>query len=137
MSSSQLSTNPDFLRLKKELQALKDASDTQIKELTKQVKELEGVDRKRDAFGEFQFKDVIFNGTAHADTEISHDLRPATPDGIRIIPVTWEFLTLPVDPPYIYRNMASNARPWGEGYIILRCNLASAAVRMLLISESR
>lgn len=123
--------------LDREFQRWREETDTRLRELSNEIQALQNVDKIKDAFGGFQFKDVIFNGTAHADTEITHDLNAAVPEDVRAIPVSWEFLTLPVDPPYIYRNAAANARPWGDGYIILRCNIASAVVRMLLTTEAR
>lgn len=137
-SISRSSINTGGLEsFQREFEVYKEATDTKIKELLHKVKDLESIDTRRDAFGRFQFKDVIFNGTAHADTEITHDLNPADPDDVRYIPVGFDFLTLPVDPPYIYKNGAANARSWGAGYIILRCNIASAVVRMLLVTEAR
>lgn len=127
----------EFAQFRKEFEDYKLASETRVKEQLKRIQELEQLSKLRDAFGEFQFKDVIFNTVAGADTEITHNLSPADPELVRAIPVMWEFITIPVDPPYIYRPGQSNRRPWGPGYIILRCNIASAVVRMLLVTESR
>lgn len=134
---SQLSNRDrEFQKLQADFQAFKEEADTRIKEQLNQIQDLEQTAKLRDAFGQFQFKNVTFNGTAHGDTEITHDLSPADPETVRFIPVMWEFLTLPVDPPYIYRPGAANRKSWGDGYIILRCNIASAVVRMLLCTES-
>lgn len=127
----------DLSKLQAEFEAYRQATDTAVKGQLQRIKELELITKVRDAFGQFEFKDVVFNATAGADTEISHSLDAADPEKVRFIPVMWEFLTLPADPPYIYRSGAANRRPWGAGYIILRCNVASAVVRMLLHTESR
>lgn len=126
----------DVSQLQKQFDEFKEASETQVKELLTRIKELELGTKRREAFGDFQFKDVVFNATAGADTEISHDLPAANPESVRAFPVMWEFITTPVEPPYIYRSGVGSRRPWGPGYIILRCNIASAVVRMLLITES-
>ena len=88
-------------------------------------------------FGQYEFVDVTFNSTAHGDTEIKHSLVVSNPEAVRVIPVEWSFASTPVDPPYVWKNSASTRRAWGAGYIILRCNLASAQARLLLITESQ
>lgn len=108
----------------------------QVQGLQTRVSGLEGLLQRQVPFGEYEFVEVTFNSTANGDTEVKHSLRTSDPEAIRVIPVEWQFASTPVDPPYVWRNIASTARPWGEGYIILRCNLASAKARLLLITES-
>lgn len=84
---------------------------------------------------QFEYVDVTFNGTAHGDTEIRHSLSVKDPEQVRVIPVEWRFPSLPVDTPFVYKDTSSSRRPWGLGYLILRCNLANAQARLLLITE--
>jgi hypothetical protein len=88
-------------------------------------------------FGQYEFVDVTFNSTANGDTEVKHSLVISDPEAVRVIPVTWSFASTPLESPYIWRNSASTRRPWGQGYIILRCNLASAQARILLVAEAQ
>jgi GH25 family lysozyme M1 (1,4-beta-N-acetylmuramidase) len=99
--------------------------------------ELQGALNRGLPFGQYEFVDVTFNSTAHGDTEVKHSLILSDPEAVRVIPVEWKFASTPVDPPYIWRNSASTRRPWGTGYIILRCNLSSAQGRLLLIAEAQ
>jgi hypothetical protein len=136
-SSRPSGREDDLKKLRLEFEEYKGTNETQVREHLNRIRELELIARIRDSFGQFEYKDVVFNGTAGSDTEISHSLDAADPEKVRAIPVMWEFITTPVEPPYIYRSGASNRRPWGPGYIILRCNVANAVVRMLLHTESR
>lgn len=88
-------------------------------------------------FGQYEFVDVTFNSTANGDTEIKHSLVGSDPEAIRAVAIEWQFTTTPVESPYIWRNIASTRRPWGTGYIILKCNLASARARLLLFTEAQ
>jgi hypothetical protein len=84
---------------------------------------------------QFQYVDVTFNSTAHGDTEIRHSLSLRDPEQVRAIPVEWRFPSLPVEAPCIYKDTSASRRPWGQGYLILRCNLAGAQARLLLLTE--
>lgn len=84
---------------------------------------------------QFEYVDVTFNGTSHGDTEIRHALSVKNPEEVRAIPVEWRCPSLPLESPFIYKDTSASRRPWGVGYIILRCNVASAQARLLLIVE--
>lgn len=87
-------------------------------------------------FGRYEFKDVTFNSTAAADTEITHTLTSGAPNDIHWLVTEWKFLTAPGDPPYVYRSTSPGSREWRNGVIVLRCNVASAQARLLLFTEA-
>jgi hypothetical protein len=106
-------------------------------EFTAAIRELSGAINRGVPFGQYEFVDVTFNSTANGDTEVKHSLILGDPEAVRIIPVSWNFSSTPADPPYVWRNIASTRRPWGEGYVILKCNIASAQARLLLVVEAQ
>lgn len=97
---------------------------------------MEGIVRNGLPFGRYEFKDVVFNATAAADTEITHSLTSGAPNDVHWVVTEWRFLSAPADPPYVYRSTAANAREWRSGVIVLRCNVASAQARLLLYTEA-
>jgi hypothetical protein len=125
-------TNPNevIAALQQQLNALQST-------VTGQFEAMDGTLRRGTAFGQYQFVDVTFSSTSHGDTVIRHDLILSDPEAVRVIPVEWGFASTPVDPPYVYRNTASTRRAWGRNHIILKCNLASAQARLLLVVEAR
>lgn len=85
---------------------------------------------------QFEYVDVTFNGTAHGDTEIRHSLTNIKdPDQVRVIPVEWRFSSLPLESPVIYRDVSATRKAWGPSYIVVRCNVASAQARLMLMVE--
>lgn len=132
-STSRLSDRPDPEKAKLEAR-LTDFKE-RIEKVGAGLADVEAAVRRGVGFGQYQYVDVTFNATAHKDTEIRHALLVRDPYSVRFVPVSWAFDSAPADPPYIYRNSAVGARPWGNDLIILRSNRGSLAVRLLLFTE--
>lgn len=81
---------------------------------------------------QFEYVTVTFNATANADTTIVHTLRPPTPDDVDYEVVRWNFGSAPATTPVLYVDSSGSKRAWGDGYIVLRCNIASASVTLRL-----
>jgi len=85
---------------------------------------------------QYEYVDVTFNATANGDTEIRHSMTGIRdPEQVRAIPVEWRFPSLPLDAVFIYKDTSATRKLWGAGYIILRCNVASAQARLMLFVE--
>lgn len=77
----------------------------------------------------FEFVDVTFGDTANSDVEVATVLRPPNPEGI-------DYYVVRADRPCsIYNDHSVDRRPWGRGYITVRCDVAGATVRLLLIEK--
>ena len=81
---------------------------------------------------QYEYVDVTFNAIANGNTDIRHSLSPAAPDEIDYIVVGWRFASAPAAAPVIYRATEGTRRAAGTGYIVLRCNVASASCTLLL-----
>jgi hypothetical protein len=81
---------------------------------------------------QFEYVDVTFNATANANTDIRHSLSPTNPDEVDYVVVGWRFASAPATTPVIYRDTSATRRAAGTGYIVLRCNVASATATLLL-----
>lgn len=92
----------------------------------------ETVTRRGQPFAQYQYIDVEFNSTADANTEIRHALTAPDPEDIDFQVVRWNFSSAPATAPVVYRDSAANRRVWSDGYIVLRCNTASASCTLLL-----
>lgn len=88
------------------------------------------------SFGQYEYVDVTFNATANVDTVIPHNLILSDVDVVRWIPVSWGFTSAPATVPIVYQDTSSSKRAWGANHVILRCNVASATVRLLLFVEA-
>lgn len=75
-----------------------------------------------------QYVTVRFT-TADTDLDISHSLKGKDPEAVAYHVVRAD------RPCNVYQDLSSSRRPWGTGFIILRCSTANATVRILLISE--
>ncbi len=84
------------------------------------------------AFTQYQYVDVVFNATANADTDIVHTLKPPTVDSLDWEVVGVNFAAAPAAAPVIYRDTSATRRPWGNGYLVLRSNVASLSVTLRL-----
>lgn len=76
-------------------------------------------------FAQHQLVDVTF-GEAYADTEIRHTLQPPTPEHILY------YVMDQAQSATIYRDMSGSRKPWRDGVITLRSNVANARVKLLL-----
>lgn len=100
-----------------------------------------GQDAQANAFraqvsaAEFEHQTVTFNSTAHADTEIKHNLRPKDPETVRYVVTGWELPSRPIESPFVYKDTSPQRRPWASGVITLRCNIGGAQARLLLFTE--
>jgi hypothetical protein len=77
-------------------------------------------------FAEWEEVDVTFSATANADTIIKHTLTPASVEAINYLPIRKGQAA------DVYHDTSGTRKPWQNGYIILRCTVASAKVRLLL-----
>lgn len=73
----------------------------------------------------FEYVDVTFAG-ADTDYDIPHKLTPPTLESIDYQVVR---KSQACD---VYNDMSGTRRPWGIGYITLRCTVANAVVTLLL-----
>ena len=87
-------------------------------------------------YGSFEYVDVVFNATANVDTDIRHSLSPDNPEEIDWEVVQWRFASAPAGGVIVYKHTGAGRRPWGEGYITLRCNIASARATLRLSVRS-
>lgn len=88
--------------------------------------------------GRYEYVDVTF-AAANVETIIPHTrLTPPTPDDVRWLDIkpTSVYSGGSHLAPLIYRNgNPTNPMPWGDGYIVLMCNLANYTTRLLLFVE--
>jgi hypothetical protein len=77
-------------------------------------------------FAEWEEVDVTFSSTANADTFIRHTLTPATPEAVNYI------IVRKGQAAHVYHDISGTRKPWQLNYIILRSDVASAKVRLLL-----
>ncbi len=79
-------------------------------------------------YGRVQFVDVQFT-LANTDTPITHALSPATSDDVRYEVVRKDRAC------DVYEDFSPNRRAWTPTLIYLRCDTASARVRLKLFTE--
>lgn len=80
-------------------------------------------------WSQWQIVDVTFNATANADTSVLHDLSPVDPEAINYI------VLRKGQAADVYHDTSGTRKKWGQGYILLRSNVASAKVTLLLTVE--
>lgn len=73
----------------------------------------------------FEYVDVTFAG-ANTDYDVVHHLSPPIPESIDYQVVR---KSQACD---VYNDTSGTRRPWGSGYITLRCTVANAVVTLLL-----
>lgn len=83
-------------------------------------------------FDQFQYLDVTFNSVANGNTDIAHNLNPPTVDDIDVQVVRWKFAAAPAAAPVIYYDTSATRKAWGNGYLVVKCNVASAVATLLL-----
>lgn len=106
---------------------------------------------KQSPFGQYEYVDVYFSG-ANIDTVIPYTrLRPESPEDVRWMDIKQGGLTnttASLSPtfrgsssqssvPIVYRAVNTNAKAFGQGYIVLRCTLGEYNTRLLLFVERR
>lgn len=91
--------------------------------------------RKRSPYAQCQFVDVTFNTTANLDTDIVHDLVTDDPYAVKWQVMQVKLASAPAVAPVIYEDTAATRRSWGNGYVVLRCNVGSVVARLLLYLE--
>lgn len=75
----------------------------------------------------YQYVDVLFSAS-DTDTDVATTLTPIDSEAI-------DYYQVRADRPcQVYSDHSSTRRPWGKGYVILRCSEA-AQVRVLLIER--
>lgn len=87
--------------------------------------------RQRWPSAQWETMDVTFPSTPDTDLTIVHTLRPQTPDSINYLPVRLGQAAS------VYHDTSASRLAWGTGFIRLRCNVASAKVRLLLWVEEQ
>lgn len=94
-----------------------------------QTQKLRDTERtKRGPFAAFTFVDVTF-GSANTDYIIEHTLVTPDPEVIRWWVVKNDTAGV------VYRDAGTPPRSWGDGYVVLKCSVANANVRLLLFVE--
>lgn len=83
-------------------------------------------------FGQFQYVDVTFPGTADTDLSIPHELTLDATDRVRWFVVSTRAAAVPT-PFTIYEDNSTTRRAWGKRNIILRCTQPSVTVTLLLV----
>ena len=83
---------------------------------------------KRSPFAKFAYVDVTF-GTANTDYIVTHTLATPDPEELRWWVVKNDTAGV------VYRDAGTPPRSWGEGYVVLKCSVANANVRLLLFVE--
>lgn len=76
-------------------------------------------------YGQYEVVDVVF-GDAYVDTEVLHHLNPATPEHIDYQVIRRGQAGV------VYHDMSATRKPWRDGAITLRSNIAGARVTLLL-----
>ena|SRR5687767_15617880 len=103
----------------------------------KDVRRLEQMINQRSSVGQWEYVEVVFNSVANNDTIITHKLRPVDHEDVDFEVMGWEFASAPATAPVAYRDIGAARKAWGAGYIVLRCNVASARVTLrLTVRES-
>lgn len=94
-------------------------------------------------FGQYEYVDVTFQ-RENTDTIIPYTrLVVDDPEEIRYLDIRQEArlyygadeYDLPPTIPTIYRLQNKARKPWGPGYIVLRCNVPTYTTRLLLFTE--
>lgn len=79
-------------------------------------------------FIKYEFVEVTF-GSANTDKDIRTTLRVANPDDLNYQLVKADRACA------IYNDQSSTRKAWQDGYVILRCSVASANCRILLTAK--
>lgn len=108
------------------------ASDIDIKALKQEIALLRGI-----PLAQYQYVDVTFNSVADTDTDISHTLKVTDPEEVDWEVVRWSFSSAPGGGVIVYKDSSATRRPWGVGYITLRCNIDSAQATLRLSARRR
>ncbi len=112
------------------LNVVKTAEGNENQYLLQQIlNRLEEQVEKRSPFARSEYVDVTFSLGADTDTDVPTTLTPTDPDAIRYVVVKADRAC------DIYQDLTATRKAWQPGYIILRCNTASAVVRLLLFTE--
>jgi hypothetical protein len=98
---------------------------------SREVRDLE----RGSPFSQYQYVEVTFNSTANANTEVAHTLKPESYEDVDFQVVGIEQASAPATVPVIYKDSSSTRRPWGNGYIVLRANVASLRATLLLTTR--
>jgi hypothetical protein len=76
----------------------------------------------------YEYVDVTF-GSADADQDIRHSLRPLNPEDVEYLLVRSDRATA------LYHDQSGTRTPWSAGRITLRSSAASAVTRILLFTK--
>jgi len=71
---------------------------------------------------------VTLPATAHVNIDITHKLRPPSPTDVKWVVAGWAFESVPSEPPYVYRDISTTAKPWTSSTITLRSNMTAGVV---------
>ena len=80
-------------------------------------------------FARFQFVDVTFDAT-DTDQYIEHTLKTRKDEAVRYLVVATDKSGV------VYNDESVSRRPWGDGYIILRCATTSTARLLLFVEQT-
>lgn len=85
-------------------------------------------------FGQYEYVDVVFPPVADTDQVINYtQLKPENVADVRWMDVTPK--DIGGSPARVYQSSASTRKPFTSGYVVLRCDQASYATRLLLFTE--
>lgn len=86
-------------------------------------------------FAQYEYVDMTFNSVANGDTAVPHGLSPETYEDIDFQVVRTNFTSAPAAAPIVYRDNSATRKAWGKGYVVLRANIASLRVTLLLTTR--
>jgi hypothetical protein len=92
------------------------------------IKELERRHLSGVPFSAYQYVDVTF-GTAGVDTLVTHSLPVSDPEDVRYEVIKADRACR------VYDDQSATRRAWGNGYLLLRCDVNDAVVRLRLSLE--
>lgn len=80
----------------------------------------------RNPYATSEIVEVTFPSGADSDHIIRHSLRPLDPEAIDYEVIRQEQAAI------VYHDAGASRRIWSTGYVVLRCNVASAVVTLRL-----
>jgi hypothetical protein len=77
-------------------------------------------------FAQYERVEVTFPSSANTDVVVKHSLQPTSPEDI-------EYTVLKLDRAgRVYNDQSATRKSWKQGYIYLRCDVASVKATVLL-----
>lgn len=86
---------------------------------------------KGSPWAQYQRVDVTFPSTPNTDLFINHKLKVANPDTIEYYPTRLSAAGI------VYNDQSATRIVWTQNYIVLRSNVASLQVRLVLVAPRK